>query len=340
MQYPVISVDGWVPIKDPVSGQSRGQLLGLVALGTADQIALLEMTRGIRDSVVTPRVPLNSTKNSQQSLQGVPDLYIQNPSSANQRSTESEVQSTQNISLRNEECQTESCTFEEFKDSDPTVREASDVLKNQSKVLHTIVDCLAQALHVSRTNINQASQTDRNSIDEVRNRRTEIEPLCLDPLSNSLSDNSSNGSPRNNFTIPTEMYRSVGVGAEFDDVPNQGPSTNFNGPINVSSGTLNLLIGEQMEIDRLHYEDLSFRAVVEIECALHLPKVEKINAAVDPSTYVTFQGSPSGSDGQLNSYIITNVCSRTCNPRWEWRCDTRLPADLLTNVRFFTVHNL
>lgn len=327
-------MDGWVPIKDPVSGQLQGQLQGLVALGTADQIALLEMTRGIRDSVVTPRVPLNSTKNAQQSLQSIPDHSLQNASSANQRSTEAEVQATHNVSLRNEECQTEMCTLEAFKDSDPTITEASDVLKNQSKVLHTIVDCLAQALHVSRTNINQASQTDRYSCEEVQTRSTEIEPLYLDPLSNSLSDNSSNGSPRNNFTIPTEIYRSVGVGAEFDDVSNQVPSNNYNGFFNVSSGTLNPLIDEQMETDRLHYEDLSFRAVVEIECALHLPKVEKINASVDPSTYVTFQGAPNGGDRQPHSYIITNICSRTCNPKWEWRCDTKLPADLLTNVRF------
>ncbi|XP_033211693.1 uncharacterized protein LOC117169427 isoform X2 [Belonocnema kinseyi] len=330
-KYPVISVDGWVPIKDPVSGQLQGQLQGLVALGTADQIALLEMTRGIRDTVVTPRAPLISAKNAQQTLQSIPDHPLQSASSANQRSAEAEVQATQNVSLRNEECQTEMCTLEAFKDSDPTITETSDVLKNQSKVLHTIVDCLAQALHVSRTNINQASQTDRTSCEEVQTRSNEIEPLCLDPLSNSLSDNSSNGSPRNNFTIPTGMYRSVGVGAEFDDASNQGSSNDYNGFVNVSSGTLNPLIDEQMETDRLHYEDLSFRAVVEIECALHLPKVEKINAAVDPSTYVTFQGAPNGSVGQPNSYIITNICSRTCNPKWDWRCDTKLPADLLTN---------
>ena len=291
------------------------------------------MTRGIRDSVFTSPASFESSKSSQKNPNHSSEVSLKNSTPSNQQNIEVEVQATQNVSSKSEECQTELSTLEAFKNTDSTVAEASDALNNQSKVLHTIVDCLAQALHVSRTNISQASQTESSSGNELRKRRTEIEPLCLDPMSISLSDNSSNGSPRNNFTIPTEMYRSVGVGAEYDDISNQGPSHDYNGAVAASSNTLNPLINEQMESDRLHYEDLSFRAVVEIECALHLPKVEKISGAVEPSTYVTFQGAPNGIKDQFNSYIVTNVCSQTCNPKWEWRCDTRLPADLLTNVR-------
>ncbi|XP_043482461.1 uncharacterized protein LOC122511352 [Leptopilina heterotoma] len=311
-KYPVISVDGWILIKDPVTGQNKGQLLGLVALGTADQIALLEMTRGIRDSISNPS---RNEETIPRPLENSPVI---------RESSEVEVQVTPCISSRNEECQTEFSTREHV----INVESSNDSLKNQSKVLHSIVDCLAQALHVSRTNTNQASQTEKFSgPSQEEEQRIEVEPTTLDPISIILSDDSSNRSSKTNFNISTDMYRSVGVGAEFDDYSTQGLSNNFSETTTEISGILNPSSNEQMESD----EELSFRAVVEIECALHLPKVEKANATVEPSTYVTFQGVSSPNERQYNSYTKTNVSPRTCNPRWEWRCDTKLAVDLLTN---------
>lgn len=171
------------------------------------------------------------------------------------------------------------------------------------------------------------------------------------------------------------IYRSVGVGAEFDEVANQGPSTSyatadsmsvsgFDGRLPVAAdrsstnlperdGTalsagkacfdnrLSTVVSPRLPIsagneggdsEASDVENSSFRAVVEIECALHLPKVEKPDEAVEPCTYVTFQKARNNADSQYGSYVVTNLCPFSCSPKWDWRCDTKLSNDLLDNV--------
>lgn len=52
-QYPVIGVDGWVRVHNPVTGLLSGHLRVLLALGTEDQVQLLEVTRGLKQAVLT-----------------------------------------------------------------------------------------------------------------------------------------------------------------------------------------------------------------------------------------------------------------------------------------------
>ncbi|XP_046747926.1 uncharacterized protein LOC124412245 [Diprion similis] len=352
-KYPVISVDGWVPISEPVTGRSCGELLALVALGTADQIALLEMTRGLRDCNITPCVIQSSLRNASQ-----------NTEKSNMSTGESQVVN-QRIQLRHEnphtstdflqgfdsgfqhfhteeiysapqdkktqESQTEITTVEDMKSFDTLNREVqNDPSGSQSSVLHALVDHLAQALNVPKVSSHTATEVHTVQPNDCKLSNI-VEQIDLEPLSND-SISSLESSPRDNYGMPTEMYRSVGVGAEYDDTVNQVPSTSYSNPnpkplITEKSVTRDDLRNMMIHID----EESSFRAHVEIECALHLPKVEKIEGAVEPSTYVTFQPVEQDNGTEFGSYKITNIFPNSCSPKWEWRCDTRLSSDLLVN---------
>lgn len=82
----------------------------------------------------------------------------------------------------------------------------------------------------------------------------------------------------------------------------------------------------------------SFKAQVLIESALHLPcrkrskskKSKSKNCKFDvnllPSTYVTFEAN--------SETKFTQIVSKSCEPKWNYKCDVSLSSDLLTNVRF------
>lgn len=98
-----------------------------------------------------------------------------------------------------------------------------------------------------------------------------------------------------------------------------------------------------------------FQVLIEIESALHLPKVLiRVNKKctkqrgrcnknqsfrgineIEPSTYATFEaeGPPTS---VVNSHegpvYTTNVCENSCNPQWNKRFDIMLPFDLLGEV--------
>ncbi|XP_012288908.1 uncharacterized protein LOC105704343 isoform X2 [Orussus abietinus] len=353
LKYPIISVDGWVPIVNPVTGQPSGQLLALVALGTADQIALLEMIRGLRDCAVTPRTLRNHPNGAleqERYRQAVQDPstnpIIEDQNSASccpiidnnvlaSRGSESPRRSTNIQIMKTQESQTDVTTIEGAKATDNVLAQArTEILNSQSSVLHELVDRLAQVLSAPKANSIQTVETQTSTPEELK-ASTSAKRLCLDlSCNNSLSDNSSNGSPREPFRIPTEMYRSVGVGAEFDEEANLLPSTSYGIEHSDLSPRLQPLVDDDRDTERelSHSEEPFFRAAVEIECALHLPKVERLDDAIEPSTYVTFQKFRNSTNvEQFGSYVITNVYPSNCNPKWEWRCDTRLPTELLVN---------
>jgi hypothetical protein len=65
LQYPVIGVDGWITVSNPVTGLPSGHLHVMLALGTEDQVQLLEVSRGLKEAVLT----LPTTQNSSHSIQ-------------------------------------------------------------------------------------------------------------------------------------------------------------------------------------------------------------------------------------------------------------------------------
>lgn len=85
-------------------------------------------------------------------------------------------------------------------------------------------------------------------------------------------------------------------------------------------------------------EGLFFKAHVIVDHALHLPvrkkcksrksksKVLKKQEDCLPSSFVTFETMPG--DGLK----VTPVAHKTTNPKWDYRCDVKLPRELLTNV--------
>ncbi|XP_015184258.1 PREDICTED: C2 domain-containing protein 3-like isoform X2 [Polistes dominula] len=344
-KYPIISVDEWISINNPVTSQSCGQLHALVALGTAEQIALLEMSRGLKcQTVMVPQAihdysynyndQRKQTDNTSEIMRTV-DLGLQTNNEISQykdnhmHHMDAVNRNNSNvINFKTQESQTDISTFKEPKLMSNNIPQ-DDVLNSDRLVLHTLVDRLAHALNVTKTK-NQAAQTEQET---NRKKRTDIEEeSCINSLRcNSMSDDSNSDSPGNNlYRFPTEMYRSVGVGAEFDEPIKQGPSSTYNNNTYYYPPT-NVQNVENKTISLTNNDESSFRAVIEIECALHLPKVDKLNGSIEPSTYVTFQTTQADSTNQLQSYTITNVYPHNCNPRWEWKCDIKLPTELLTH---------
>ncbi|XP_054000911.1 C2 domain-containing protein 3-like [Hylaeus anthracinus] len=334
-KYPVVSVDGWVPVVDPVTGQSCGQLLALVALGTAEQIALLEISRGLRninipsqtincsenvpESVKYPQNAQQSIKYTTYELQPHMETFSQND--AQFYVTDKTEREMRSINSKTQECQTDISTVKEFKFNIETEEETPT---SEHSVLHTLVGRLTEVLNVNKTNVDQVAQTEI-SLDEKQHVDVE-EHMCINGLNlNNSSDDSDSSSTRHNFHLPTETYRSVGVGAEYnegiDHQPNIGyDNTTFDLPIAIHT--------EKKSTDSVHDQTM-FRAVIEIECAMHLPKIEKTNETIEPSTYVSFQANKSDPSKHLNSYMITNIFPHSCNPKWNWKCDAKLPTELL-----------
>ncbi|KAI4495991.1 hypothetical protein M0802_008206 [Mischocyttarus mexicanus] len=316
-KYPIISIDEWISINNPVTSQSCGQLHALVALGTAEQIALLEMSRGLRCQTVVPQVirdysynyndQRQQTDNANEIMRTV-DLGMQLNNEISQYKNnymhhiDAVDRSNSNaINFKTRESQTDISTLKEPKSTSNNIQQ-DGVLNSDRQVLHTLVDRLAHALNVTKT-MNQAAQTEQ----ETDRKKTD-------------------GYRRGVFTL----QQSVGVGAEFDEPIKQGPSSTYNNNTYYYSPT-NVQNLENKTITLLNNDESSFRALIEIECALHLPKVDKLNESIEPSTYVTFQTTRADSTNQLQSYTITNVYPHSCNPRWEWKCDTKLSTELLTH---------
>lgn len=383
-KYPVISVDEWVPIINPVTGRACGQIQALVALGTPEQIVLLEMTRGLRDFSVTsePRRLLDGLSTGTNNPTDTRFPRNEENSSSHQRTNRDcenynlNHENVEDRSLKNISCQTEITTVNCYKQSNVGEERTSE--NPQNNVLNVIVDRLAQALNAPKSSTDQAAQTEidfrtRNSC-ESSAKLQQIEALNLNPSSNnSFSGDSASeaDSQRSHFLPSREIYRSVGVGAEIDDPVDPVdpvPSTSYanTNVVTITNGfdsgysatdlperkndrsnsgfdseTIsaprlnNPAANEPPNSERSDPENSSFRAVIEIECALHLPKVEKIDETVEPCTYVTFQRARNHHETQYGCYVVTNLFPFSCSPKWDWRCDTRLSNDLLENVRNF-----
>ncbi|XP_017879205.1 C2 domain-containing protein 3 [Ceratina calcarata] len=315
-KYPVISVDGWVPIVDPVTGRSCGQLLVLVALGSAEQIALLEMSRGLR--TICTSMHLNEIPDSANYSQLNKDALSQDrPQTFVINAVDRELYYSNS---RTQECQTDITTVGEYK-----INGALQEKATSSSTLHDTIDHLAKMININKINIDQAAQTDIYF--EGNKRMIEEEHTCMNRVQfNNSSDDSDNNSVRHNYHLPTEAYRSVGVGAEYNeeiDQPNTGHSN--------ATSELPTTTRTESDSENVTSDQTMFRAIVEIECALHLPKVEKLNETVEPTTYASFQTNKNDYTRQPNSYTITNIYPHSCNPKWNWKCETELSTDLLVH---------
>ncbi|KAG5312923.1 C2CD3 protein, partial [Acromyrmex insinuator] len=288
-QYPVISVDGWVNINDPVNGKFCGKLLALVALGTAEQIALLEVSRGLRNT--------NNINNFAYHVYNMLDRDLAS------------------VDYKSQESQTDISSLKNARPQKPI----QEVVSSEHLALRALVDRLTNVLHINKISTNQSIQTDINQVNEGK-IHTELNTLN----SNSLTDDCN---PNNDFRLPMEVYRSVGVGAEYEDLDQQQNNAN-----NFSNSSLTEENVQKIE-SNINCNSSFFRSMIEIECALHLPKIEGLNELMEPSTYVTFQDLTHkfNSTNQLNSYMVTNVCPYSCNPKWNWKCDVKLSTELLLN---------
>ncbi|XP_011061736.1 PREDICTED: uncharacterized protein LOC105150398 isoform X2 [Acromyrmex echinatior] len=331
-KYPVISVDGWVNINDPVNGKFCGKLLALVALGTAEQIALLEVSRGLRNTNNMSRTDYsyhcyipNNTNNAMDSQENL-QYNIHEVSNLNsEQSTHSNNfayhvynmldRDLASVDYKSQESQTDISSLKNARPQKP-IQEA---VSSEHLALRALVDRLTNVLHINKISTNQSVQTDINQVNEGK-IHTELNTLN----SNSLTDDCN---PNNDFRLPMEVYRSVGVGAEYEDLDQQQNNAN-----NFSNSSLTEENVQKIE-SNINCNSFFFRSMIEIECALHLPKIEGLNELMEPSTYVTFQDLTHkfNSTNQLNSYMVTNVCPYSCNPKWNWKCDVKLSTELLLN---------
>ncbi|XP_078048754.1 uncharacterized protein LOC144476062 isoform X2 [Augochlora pura] len=312
-KYPVVSVDEWVPIIDPVTGQSHGQLLALVALGTTKQIALLETSRSLQNTCNT----LNSSDNLPEFINH-PETVLESNRHAFCVSDPVEKK-LYNSDVKTQECQTDISTIQELKLRKISQEETS----SEDVILHNLVDRLTEVLNIDKADSN-------NEISLKGKKQIPInakEHICISDLNlHSGYHESDNSSIRQNYRLPTETYRSVGVGAEYEEEIDQQSNTDYTSKV---FDLQSIIHREEEDSMGSECNETMFRAVVEIECALHLPKQQKINEAIDPSTYVSFQANKCDPSKNLNSCMITNVFPHSCNPKWNWKSDVKLPIELL-----------
>ncbi|XP_066588812.1 uncharacterized protein [Prorops nasuta] len=306
-KYPVICVDGWVPINNIISDKSCGELLALVALGTAEQIAHLKILRGLREddastSTISSPVSFNSVSingnvsckcfhengekniNVGETIEGdcVKDDLVVSDNSSKWR-----TEKTVNEKITKTEMVRETEKEEEATKIETRVNTAT----KSSSGVHALVDKLTLILN---------------------------DPVGI------TKDNADND--------VTQTRRSVGVGAEYDDALEKIDYYNSNSTDieTQNPNSYSSLFKQNSESGAT--ECSVFRALVGIECALHLPCVEKLDETIEPSTYVTFQTRSYKPHSEYNrSCIKTNICPRSCNPKWNWERELELPTDLLVN---------
>jgi len=336
-QYPVISVDGWINVNDPISGKFCGKLLALVALGTVEQIALLEESRGLRNTNNVLRtdysyhccIPDNTNnvisgqENLQYKVPEISNISSEQPTRKNLAYVYSMLdRDLASVDYKTQESQTDISSLKNAKLQNSIQKAVS----SEHLTLCALVDRLTNILHINKISTNQSAQTEMNQVDEGKVHRD----LCLNTLnSNNLTTDNDSCNPKNDFRLPMEMYRSVGVGAEYDEDLDQQQNNAYNNLYNSSTEE-----NAQNVESNINCNNSFFRSIIEIECALHLPKIEGMNKSAEPSTYVTFQDLTHKFDSpdQLNSYTVTNVFPHSCNPKWNWKCDAKLSTDLLLNV--------
>ncbi|XP_076641812.1 uncharacterized protein LOC143352814 isoform X2 [Halictus rubicundus] len=312
-KYPVVSVDEWVPIIDPVTGQSHGQLYALVALGTTEQIALLETSRNLRNT--------NNASNCSENLSELvndPETRLQSDRRFSYVSDLVEKKMCC-LDLKTQECQTDISTIKELK----LKKISQEETNSEDLILHNLVDRLTEVLNIDKDDSNNEI-----SLKGKKPIPTNVkEHICISDLNFNNSYYESDGSSiRHNCRLPTETYRSVGVGAEYEEETDQQPNIDYTSKVFDLPSTIHNKEDDSMDSES---SQTMFRAVVEIECALHLPKVEKFNETIEPSTYVSFQANKCDPSKHLNSCMITNVFPQSCNPTWNWKSDVQLPVELL-----------
>lgn len=329
----MVSVDGWVPIIDPVSGRSCGELLALVALGTSEQIAFLETSRGLRNVSIVPQAThlgnltdyVSHTKNIPQSHE-VHDLRsnVEACSHSNSQvcTTNTGKRESYSLSLESRECQTDISTVKKIKFN----KGSEEVSSSERLMMRNIVDRSTENLNIPRMNIDRSAQTEI-SLEGEKETDTERH-MHTSELNLNNPDEIDNISVRHGFPLSTDTYRSVGVGAEYNEEINQYPnSTESNATFEFPT----IIRTDNDSINSMR-SPTTFRAVVNIECALHLPKVEKVNEAIEPSTYVSFHTPRSDHLSGQSTYMTTDVFPHSCNPKWNWKCDAKLPTELLLHV--------
>ncbi|XP_039303609.1 uncharacterized protein LOC105196912 isoform X2 [Solenopsis invicta] len=292
-KHPVISVDDWVNINDPISGKFCGKLLALVALGTVEQIALLEVSRGLKNTNNASRTDYNchcyvsnnisNTIDGQENLQRVYNVpEVSNISQTSEQFTGNNFanhvwystldrSSTNFVDYKTQESQTDISSLKNV-ESMPK-KPMQEAVASEHLALRTLVNHLTNVLHTNQINTNQSAQTEINQVNDGEIHRE----LCLNTLnSNSVTDDSDSCNLKNRLS--TEMYRSVGVGAEYDEDLDQQQNNAYllNSPLT----------------------DLTHK----FDCM-----------------------------DQLNSHVVTNVFPYSCNPKWNWRGDAKLSTELLSN---------
>lgn len=317
----------------------------MVALGTVEQIALLEMSRGLRNTNNISRTvysydrcisdnnnAMDDQENLYYNVPEMPNLNFEQTTRGNNFAYHIYNMPEQNLTSVNHKTQESQTDISSLRAARPIQKAVS----SEHLALRTLVDRLTNVLHINKISTNQSAQTEMNQIDDPSGEVHR--ELCLNTLhSNSLTDDSDSCNPKSDFRLPTEMYRSVGVGAEYDDLDQQQNACH-----NFSNLSLTEENTQKVE-SNINCNSSFFQSIVEIECALHLPKIEGPNESIEPSTYVTFQDLTHklNSGDQLNSYVATNIFSHSCNPKWNWRCNAKLSMDLLLNVcNFICVLNI
>lgn len=352
---PVIGSDWWDHICDPLTGKFQGQVQILIALGSEPQIRNLEAKRGFNSSVVfarptkvvKTRIRSKSQENSSRSLSD-----SEQPLSSNRTVTFSNLtnksEGRRNLSSETKSQQPKSVNTATSRSSSLSRRESLKKSSSEKNLSNK-----TREMESGKEQLPEDSTQTKNLLEkfitELLNQKSKN--VCVENSTNTDGELNSqkgrNGTEELPYELPKQMIEG---GTEKNG--NLGGSQVLNNPRPTVRNTSDLFeslekaltvdvnLPDRSQVNSIERKE-TFRANIVVDSALHLPSRKKCRSKksknrnvkpeeILPSCYVTFETLP----GQ--AVKVTEVVARSTSPKWDYRCDVTLPADLLTDVRIST----
>lgn len=317
----MIGCDRLEPICNPLNGEIYGQVEIIVALGTDIQVHNLKLERGFESESVTSKSPrLNINK--------IPTDRSSAPvqSHINHKSLK--------IFKKPPDTNKQEGTYINSTKSD---EEESPVKKNHSsrgKFTNANKKLTRQRLKPKQNLVDVAIQSDHNMADPQGNKNLGFPPTS-DVLGTFLTQLLQN--KQKNYVENSTNTDNKQIAHEQNNLQENIGGTKIRKTSDLLDSLQQALsintLPQMQKQTSMHNLD-TFKAHVVVENALHLPSRKKCKARIVqgkprfeellPSAFVSFETG--------SGLKVTDVVKENKNPEWDYNCEVKLPADLLTNV--------
>ncbi|XP_055626706.1 uncharacterized protein LOC129768821 [Toxorhynchites rutilus septentrionalis] len=337
-KLPVISIDDWSGIRSPLVSDPCGQVQAVLAIGTENQIEYFKMSRGLsHTSGDAPMVESSAAVPAVEDVSAPPKS--QTSSSTQTNDTPSDILVTPSSAINSRR------VYDDYRPINTT-----NSGKQQSEVanmLSAFIENLAQRLPISSER-STAPCLDQNVAERIissphsQANRPQVRKTSelLENLQKALGQLpiATNGSPA---LLTAPSAQSAPESGSLESTP----------------------MGDEFKAPTLSSEEKLFKVSIEIEQAVHLPKLnvskkygkrnKNRNAGsstvpstggasnqrfeVEPSAYVTFEGynlqpgTPNTVKSHEGIVYTTAVVQNCANPSWRKTFEVSLPVDLMTN---------